>query len=97
MSASRILVAGATGQQGGAAVRWLLASGRAWQLRALVHNPKSDRARALARTGVEVLTGNLEDDASIRAALAGVDAVFSVQSPQEGRESYSRPLPRRFA
>lgn len=72
-----ILVAGATGKQGGAVVRALLRTGR--QVRALVQDPASDGARALAAQGVEVVKGDYHDAASLDAAMAGVWGAFSVQ------------------
>jgi len=49
-------------------------------VRALMRNPQSDKAQALANDGVEVLQGDLDDRASLDAALQGVYGVFSVQS-----------------
>jgi uncharacterized protein YbjT (DUF2867 family) len=71
-----ILVAGATGRQGGATVRALLERG--YSVRALTRHPESERARKLAAAGVEVVKGDLGDPASLRAAVEGVDGVFSV-------------------
>ncbi|MFI2712177.1 NmrA/HSCARG family protein, partial [Micromonospora sp. NPDC018662] len=73
-----ILVTGATGTQGGATVRALLDRGR--PVRALVRDPDGDAARALAARGVSLARGDLTDPASLRAAMAGVHGVFSVQT-----------------
>src|SRR6516225_7201884 len=54
-----ILVAGATGRQGGAAIRHLLPNG--WKLRALTRNPNGYAAKQLSGQGVEVVQGDLED------------------------------------
>lgn len=75
-----ILVTGATGQQGGAVARHLLAAG--FNVKALVRNPDSDKAKALAATGVTLVKGDLDDSASLAAALAGVAGVYSVQNPR---------------
>ena len=72
-----ILVAGATGKQGGALVQHLL-TGK-WKVRALTRNPESRAAKALAGRGVEVLRGDLEDPASLDRAVAGAYGVYSVQ------------------
>jgi nucleoside-diphosphate-sugar epimerase len=64
----KVLVTGATGVLGGAVVRALLAEG--WQVRALVRP-----GRSLAGENVEVVEGDLCDEASIAAAVRGVDAV----------------------
>ena len=77
---SSILVTGATGQQGGAVARHLLAAGFA--VKALVRNPDSDKARALAARGVLLVRGDLDDSASLAPALAGVSGVYSVQNPR---------------
>jgi uncharacterized protein YbjT (DUF2867 family) len=76
-----ILVAGATGQQGGAVVRHLSNGG--FTVRALTRDPDGDRARALRAGGVEVVRGDLTDRASLDPALEGVHGVFSVATPYE--------------
>lgn len=73
-----ILVIGATGLQGGATARELLRRGR--DTAALVRDPQSDGARALAALGVRLVTGDLNDEASLRAAMRGMHGVFSVQN-----------------
>ena len=73
-SIGTIAVFGATGQQGGAVVDALLNRGAA--VRALVRNPRSDRARTLAARGVELASIRTDDPASLVAALAEVEAFF---------------------
>ncbi|MGP3915739.1 NmrA family NAD(P)-binding protein [Nonomuraea sp. 10N515B] len=72
--ARTILVTGATGNQGGAVARELLARG--WSVRALVRDPDSARLPA----GVSPVQGDLNDADSVRTALAGVHGVFSMQA-----------------
>jgi len=72
-----ILVAGATGRQGGAAIRHLLPNG--WKLRALTRNPNGYAAKQLSGRGVEVVQGDLEDPGSLERAAHGVYGIFSVQ------------------
>ena len=72
-----ILVAGATGRQGGAAIRHLLPNG--WKLRALTRNPNGYAAKQLSGQGVEVVQGDLEDPGSLERAAHGVYGIFSVQ------------------
>ena len=62
-----ILVSGATGQQGGAAARHLLARG--FKVRALTRDAKSDKTQALSAQGAEIVQGNLEDRATLDQAL----------------------------
>lgn len=74
-----VLVTGATGAQGGAAARHLLAAGR--RVRFLTRDVRGAAACALVAAGAQAAQGDLGDPASIAAALQGVDAVFSVQVP----------------
>ncbi|MFF0066449.1 NmrA/HSCARG family protein [Streptomyces sp. NPDC005279] len=73
-----VLVTGATGLQGGAVARELVRRGR--DTAALVRDPASDRARALAELGVTLVRGDLDDEVSLRAATDGVAGIFSVQN-----------------
>ncbi|WUD77374.1 NmrA/HSCARG family protein [Streptomyces sp. NBC_00510] len=72
-----VLVTGATGRQGGATARHLLADG--WHVRALVRDPATPAARELARLGAHLIQGDLDDPASLEAATLGVYGVYSVQ------------------
>ncbi|WP_062207164.1 NmrA family NAD(P)-binding protein [Streptomyces sp. NBRC 109706] len=72
-----VLVTGATGRQGGATARALRAAGV--PVRALVRDPTTPRARAVAALGVELVTGDLRDRDSVIRAATGARAVFSVQ------------------
>jgi uncharacterized protein YbjT (DUF2867 family) len=72
-----ILVTGATGRQGGGVVRSLLPMG--WRLRALTRTPASHAARELEAAGVEVVQGDLEDQASLERAAKGAYGIYSVQ------------------
>lgn len=78
--ADPVLVTAATGRQGGATARALLAAGNT-SVRVLVRDPDAPNARALAAKGAHVVVGDLDDPASLRAACAGVRAVFSMQAP----------------
>lgn len=60
-----VLVIGATGTQGSAAVRELLRRGH--RVRALTRDPA--RARGLSRLGADLVRGDLADRHSIEAAL----------------------------
>jgi uncharacterized protein YbjT (DUF2867 family) len=78
-SSSFVLVTGATGKQGGAVARALLRSGV--PVHALARPPGSERATALGALGARLVPGDLDDVASLKAALDGARAVFSVQTP----------------
>jgi uncharacterized protein YbjT (DUF2867 family) len=78
MSGKTILVTGATGNQGGATARHLLADG--WHVRALVRDEGAPAAAALAAAGAELVRGDLDERASLDAAVRGSYGVYSVQS-----------------
>jgi uncharacterized protein YbjT (DUF2867 family) len=52
---------------------------KGWKLRALTRNPDGGTAQDLARQGIELVRGDLEDPASLEKALRGAYGVFSVQ------------------
>ncbi|MGW3565552.1 NmrA/HSCARG family protein [Streptomyces sp. NPDC000941] len=72
-----VLVTGATGGQGGAVARSLLHGG--WVVRALVRDPGKQAAKELKALGADLVTGDLDDPQSLRAAARGAYGVFSVQ------------------
>src|ERR1017187_10414895 len=71
-----ILITGVTGNQGGSVAHALQGSG--FYLRGLTRKPDSERAAALARRGVDIVKGDLDDEATLRRALAGAWGVFGV-------------------
>jgi uncharacterized protein YbjT (DUF2867 family) len=73
-----VLVTGGTGSQGGATVTHLLAAKKV-RVRVLTRNLESPKAKSLATRGVELVKGDFDDVASLRTALAGVSAAYSVQ------------------
>ncbi|MEU1436310.1 NmrA/HSCARG family protein [Streptomyces sp. NPDC005786] len=75
--AKTVLVTGATGNQGGATARHLLAAG--WRVRALVRDDHAPAATALAAAGAELVHGDLDDRASLDAAMSGAYGAYSVQ------------------
>ena len=79
MSDPLILVTGASGQQGGAIARALLAQGAT--IRAASRNPA--KLSALKEQGAEVVGMDFTDRASIDAALDGVSRAFLVSTPFE--------------
>jgi nucleoside-diphosphate-sugar epimerase len=68
----RVLVTGAGGFTGLALARSLAARGH--QVRGLIRNPS--HAEELARAGVEVVPGDVRDEALMRRSLEGVDTVY---------------------
>ncbi|QBD79689.1 NmrA/HSCARG family protein [Ktedonosporobacter rubrisoli] len=72
-----ILVTGATGRQGGATARHLMAAG--WQVRAFTRSRNSPAAQALHRAGAEIVQGDNNDRASLKVAMQGIYGIFSLQ------------------
>ncbi|MBW4719345.1 NmrA/HSCARG family protein [Saccharothrix obliqua] len=73
------LVTGATGAQGGALARLLLAAGH--PVRALTRTPDSTAARQLEAAGAELAEGDFDNPSSLRTALRDVRSVFAVTTP----------------
>ncbi|HLZ32726.1 MAG TPA: NmrA/HSCARG family protein [Nitrospira sp.] len=78
MSEKKIIaVVGATGAQGGGLVRAIVSDpGSGLVARALTRDVNSDKAKALARLGVEVVAANLDDIESLKRAFAGAHGAF---------------------
>lgn len=76
-----VLITGATGDTGRAAVRESIALGL--DVRALVHSLDA-RSEALEKLGAEVVVGDLLEINTIRAAMEGVDAAYLVWPVQLG-------------
>ena len=74
-----IAVLGATGAQGGGLVRSILAddSGE-FTVRALTRNVDSDKAKALAAMGAEVVAADIDDYEGLKKAFTGAYGVFAV-------------------
>ena len=76
-----ILVTGATGNQGGAIAHQLLSKG--FRVRAMTRNPQSDKSKALAELGAEVVRGEFDDPETLERALEGAWGAYSVQNTWE--------------
>jgi uncharacterized protein YbjT (DUF2867 family) len=74
-----VLVAGATGKQGGAVADLLLQRGHVAV--AYVRSPDAPAARALADRGARLAVGDLSDPEALAKAVADVDAVFGLSVP----------------
>lgn len=90
-----IAVVGATGAQGGGLVRAIVADRKGpFAARAITRHPESDKARALAALGVEVVAGDADNPPSLERAFAGAYGAYCVTnfwehlSPErEGRQA----------
>ncbi len=79
MAKKIIAVVGATGSQGGGLARAILADGDGeFALRAITRRPDSERARALASLGAEVVQADLDDLASVERAFVGAWGSYCV-------------------
>ncbi|CAM5547551.1 NmrA/HSCARG family protein [Streptomyces tanashiensis] len=79
-----VAVTGATGAQGGATARSLLAAGH--RVRALTRRPDSPAADTLRALGAEVRCADFDDRSSLDAALAGADSLFAVTAFEGGAD-----------
>ncbi|MFL5569947.1 MAG: NmrA family NAD(P)-binding protein, partial [Gemmatimonadaceae bacterium] len=72
-----IAVIGATGAQGGGLVRAILndKTGQ-FAARAITRNPNSDKAKALAEAGAEVVAADTDDVKSLKKAFADAYGAF---------------------
>ncbi|HEY1952634.1 MAG TPA: NmrA/HSCARG family protein [Gemmatimonadaceae bacterium] len=74
-----IAVVGATGAQGGGLVRAILKDKTGgFAARAITRDPKSDKARALADAGAEVVAADVDDAKSLKKAFTGAHGAFCV-------------------
>src|SRR6476660_5902921 len=74
-----IAVVGATGAQGGGLVQAILADPKGgFKVRAITRNPNSDKGKALAAAGAEVVAADLDDEKSLDRAFAGAYGAFCI-------------------
>ena len=88
-----IAVVGATGAQGGGLARSILADPDGeFAVRAITRDPNSDKARALAEAGAEVVAADVSDPSAVTQAFAGAHGAYCVtffwhhMSPERERE-----------
>ncbi|KAI4231849.1 MAG: hypothetical protein LQ349_005346 [Xanthoria aureola] len=76
-----LTVFGATGQQGGSILHYLLRRPdvlNIYRLRGITRDVSKPAAVALKEAGVEMVQADMDDKASLRAAVAGSNAVFAM-------------------
>jgi uncharacterized protein YbjT (DUF2867 family) len=80
MAEKRIIaVVGATGAQGGGLVRAILSDPRGgFRARALTRDVNSDKAKALAKLGAEVVAADVDDVESLKRAFKGAYGAYCV-------------------
>lgn len=76
-----VLVTGATGQQGGAVAKALIQKGH--RVRGITRNVSSEKAKALASAGAEMVAGDFTHPESLISAAAGVDSIYAMTTPFE--------------
>jgi uncharacterized protein YbjT (DUF2867 family) len=83
-----VVVAGATGKQGGAVARGLLERGHT--VRAITRDQSSSQAKLLADAGATLVAASLEDTGSITKALEGSTSLFAMTTPFGGTDAEIR-------
>jgi len=74
-----IAVVGATGAQGGGLARAILSDAKSeFGVRALTRDVKSDKAKALAKLGAEVVAADVDDVESLKKAFKGAYGAYCV-------------------
>jgi uncharacterized protein YbjT (DUF2867 family) len=85
----KILVTGATGQQGGSLARLLLQ--KKHKVYALTRNTQSASAQDLRNKGANIVKGDLDDSDSLERAVKDVESVFLMGTPfEDGAEGEIR-------
>ena len=85
----KILVTGATGQQGGSLARLLLH--KKHKVYALTRNAQSTSAQDLRNKGANTVKGDLDDSDSLEHAVKDVESVFLMGTPfEDGTEGEAR-------
>ena len=85
----KILVTGATGQQGGSLARLLLQ--KKHKVYALTRNTQSAAAQDLRNKGANIVKGDLDDSDSLKRAVKDVQSVFLMGTPfEDGTEGETR-------
>ena len=84
-NSKKVLITGITGQQGGALARHLL--NQKVKLFGLTRNKNSEKSKALTSKGVSIIESDLDNPSSYESHLDNMDAVFLVQSFEQGKEN----------
>ena len=71
------VIVGATGGQGNSVLRALVTDG-SYKIRAITRNPSSEKGKAIAAQGIEVVAADLNDEASLVKAFSGASVIYGV-------------------
>ena len=85
----KILVTGATGQQGGSLARLLVQ--KKHKVYALTRNTQSSAAQDLRNKGANIVKGDLDDSDSLEQAVKDMESIFLMGTPfEDGTEGETR-------
>lgn len=83
MTAKTVTVFGGTGTSGGGAVRKFIDAG--WTVKAVTRDKSADKSKTTAALGAQLVEADLDDRATIRAAIEGSDVVYFSGSSLQNR------------
>ena len=92
---SKILIFGATGQQGGSLVDYIIRDSelsKQFKVRAVTRDTSKPAAEALQQKGVEVVQGDADDKESLKHAMKDAHTVFAVTVSTYDQKLYEREL-----
>jgi uncharacterized protein YbjT (DUF2867 family) len=91
MTSRRILVTGATGQQGGSLARLLLQKKHKVYALTRSRDAQSSAAQDLVNKGANIVKGDLDDPDSLQHAVKDIESIFLMGTPYEdGTEGETR-------
>lgn len=93
--ARTVVIAGATGKQGGAVARAL--AGQGFNLKAMTRKPQGEAVKGLMQLGIEIVPGDLDDAESLKRVLEGAWGAFAVQNTWEAGVEREEEQGKRFA
>src|SRR5580700_10143828 len=92
---SKILVFGATGQQGGSVVDYVMNDAELseqYSIRAVTRDPSSLSAQNLQKKGIDVVKADANDNESLKQAMQNVRIVFSMTLTVYDRSTKQREI-----
>ncbi|KAI9709619.1 MAG: hypothetical protein M1812_007667 [Candelaria pacifica] len=81
-----IVIVGITGTQG-ASVADVFLQESGWKVRGITRDPSKPSAKPLTDRGIELVKGNMDDQASLEAAFQGATAIYSITDFWQGMRS----------
>jgi uncharacterized protein YbjT (DUF2867 family) len=93
--AKLLVIFGATGQQGGSILSYVLNDGelsKQYSIRAITRDPSSPSAQALKKMGVDVVKADSTDEPTLHVAMKGAHTVFALTAPTFGPDAKAREV-----